>query len=171
MSARIPAFKDGNYIVHTNFLSLIFMLDSKLNKILWSIKYPLGGGEVHDVQVLENGNLLLYNNNRYAVGGHYSSLEEINPQNLKTVWSYKASKEFDFYSGIAGGVQKLEDGSYLFSDTNTESPENFKNSNIKIVDINGKLNKNFLFKLNGASTWIQQVKQVNLSEFLKNNQN
>lgn len=56
------AFKSGNVVVTNGYARNILILDSNLNKILRKIDLPGVESPVHDAQVLENGKILYYLN-------------------------------------------------------------------------------------------------------------
>lgn len=150
-SSKNPAFSKGNYII--NFYGdshLVVILDKNLEKILWyqdASNLTLDGKtyktDLHDVQVLENGHILLFANRMYLktkprldkvfmsnfqinLGLLYfykpyreqlfSALIEYDPIDDKIIWMYTDDPKDSFYSETNGTVTKLENSvfySYL----------------------------------------------------------
>ncbi len=166
-AAVIPAFKTGNVIVNCIGPGRIMILSPDLQKILWQLDQRTisGSPNYHDVQVLPNGNLLMYEN--VESGQQNSSLLEYNPVAKKIEWRYRTDPPSAFFAPATGGVQLLPDGTLLYS-----LP---KEANFAIrIDRNGKTLETFRFPpvtdSTGKNIGIQDAKFVDLSGFLKNNQ-
>ena len=83
-STSISAFQKGNFIV-TTLAEPLLILSADLKNIIWISKKEY---VAHDVQVLENGNLLLFHNRVDGRMGDNSNILEINPRDESVVWSY-----------------------------------------------------------------------------------
>jgi hypothetical protein len=68
----------------------------------------------HDLEVLTNGNLLLFENNENS--GH-SQVVEIDPVDFDVRWSYGGSDEQPLYSKFLGAVQRLPNGNTLITES------------------------------------------------------
>lgn len=188
----IPAFRKGNIIVNVNIVSRVFILDKDLRQILWTLKYMKGQSNVHDVQVLPNGHLLVYNNSRSNwpcllpkigescdssqagveweswikfVGVPYSSIEEYDSVGKKIVWEYHADPPSSFYAYQSGGVQILPNRDILFNDPiRAEAYE---------IDRSGKtkwaMSSPWREPVTGSGVMFQEIKRHDLTQFLKNN--
>jgi hypothetical protein len=66
----------------------------------------------HNATLLENGNLLIFDNRR---GDDYSRLVELDPLSREIVWEYRAPNPEDFYSRSRGSAQRLPNGNTLVS--------------------------------------------------------
>lgn len=161
-----PAFAAGNFIVNASYLNLILVLDSNLKKVLWRTSYPHAGERsIHDVQVVKNGNLLIYNN--YSGGTKTSSLDEWNPHTGELIWSFKENPPTKFFADKMGGVQILENGNILFSDwTGGGKGIEIKRSGEEVWRMPFPGETNLSLPVPRA---LQQIKRFDLSEFLKNN--
>ena len=163
-AARHPAFAAGNYIV--NLLNEpIFILDKDLKRVLWSLKYPLGRW-IHDVQVLANGNLLIYVNMTSESRGKFSALDEFNPLDKKIVWTFRAKEPHQFNSPGRGGVQLLADKTIFYSDATND------NYGVHITRKGEEVwRRRFISNdyRTGRPVTIQQIKQVDLGAFLRKN--
>jgi len=71
------------------------------------------GGQ-HDVQMLENGNILLFANGAYSADLHHSQVWELNPTTKRIVWRYRGKNNPQlFFSPHIGGCQRLASGNTL----------------------------------------------------------
>ena len=73
----------------------------------------------HDPHVLENGNLLLFDNGCYRPAGGsitYSRAIEYDMQARDVVWEYRDSPFFNFYSPMVSGVDPLPNGNVLITE-------------------------------------------------------
>jgi hypothetical protein len=102
-----PRFRAGNVMVSFRALDVIAIVDPEENAVVWC--YGLGtlDGQ-HQPTMLENGNILLFDNGTYR--GH-SIVRELNPQTGRIVWEY--SDEEGFFSPFRSGVQRLPNGNTL----------------------------------------------------------
>ena len=110
-------FQKGNWLISFRHGSMIFILDKDTKEIVWKcisndVKDNIEGP--HSPQILENGNVLLFDNGRYR---GWSRVIEINPVNLQIVWEYNSSKKEDFFSLSQGYCQKLRNGNVLITES------------------------------------------------------
>jgi hypothetical protein len=68
---------------------------------------------VHDVKVLPNGHILLFNN--FASENINARLEEVDPVNMKVVWQYPKRTKDNFKSLGRGSVQFLDGSRVLYT--------------------------------------------------------
>jgi len=109
----ICPLRDGNYLVSCKILNLILIVSRQTNKVIWHYQNDEMSGQ-HDVQMLDNGNILLFSNGVYASDLHHSQVWELNPKNHEIVWRYKAKDNpQSFYSPHIGGAQRLPSGNTL----------------------------------------------------------
>ncbi len=116
---------DGNLISTSYNLSTVFMWDKKSKKVKWRfgnkgknlISFP------HDPSVLENGNVLFFENGRYYSSDpdgstnyfppDHSTVLEVNPNTNEIEWLYKAENPVDFYSTYISSARRLPNGNTL----------------------------------------------------------
>jgi len=106
-------FKEGNILVSVRHGSMIFILDES-GEIVWFISQTDVPGNIegqHAVQMLKNGNLLIFDNGRYR---GWSRVIELNPVSMKIEWEYKAD---DFYTTSQGYAQRLDNGNTLITES------------------------------------------------------
>ncbi len=164
-SIKNKVFNAGNYLVNSNLLNLILVLDKDLKKILWSVEHsqPVGGeNNLHDVQMQTNGKFLVYANR--GTVKKYSTIDEIDPLTLEQKVIYKENPPERFFATVCGGVQRINTNQLLISDV-TNGPWSY------LIDLSQKGKKvwsfQYKFKQKAKNGTIQQIKRYDLSEFLK----
>ncbi|MEW6666704.1 MAG: aryl-sulfate sulfotransferase [Thermodesulfobacteriota bacterium] len=108
---------DGNIMACSYNLDNIMILD----RTTGGIKWRWGQGIIsmpHDPSMLDNGNILVLDNNRWHMGGSYwppdgSRVVEVNPETKEIVWEFKEENPVDFYTTYIGGCQRLPNGNTL----------------------------------------------------------
>lgn len=142
---RLPAFRRGNVLVSLLMLSAIVVVDMERKEVVWVLRN--GFEYQHNPTVLNNGNLLLFDNlgprvrARRAAGRRSnrrnlwlslasteqqhrqtaweigSAVLEIDPVSRNTVWSYLGSAKQPFYSGTLGTAHRLANGNTLITES------------------------------------------------------
>lgn len=105
---RIPEFRKGNVLVSWLHLSTIGVFDMDAEAIVWTFRGPFRNQ--HDPKILENGNLLLFNNRKRR---WRSSVMEIDPLTKEIVWEYQGTKEEPFFSRTCSTAERLPNGNTL----------------------------------------------------------
>ena len=109
----LDVLPDGNYLLSFKVLNLLLILERGTGRLLWEYQDDSLGGQ-HDVQMLENGNILVFANGAYATDIHFSTVREIDPDTNETVWTYKAKRNaVSFFSPHISGCQRLSGGNTL----------------------------------------------------------
>jgi len=117
--------RDGNYIVSFANLTEITKIDAVSGQILWRfggrhnqytiVGDPLGGfGIQHDVRVLDNGDLLLYDNGTFHSPPQSRAVEYRLDTRLMTatlVWEYRHTPPV--FTPFVGSVQRYRNGNTL----------------------------------------------------------
>lgn len=91
-------------------VSEILILSAFSIRETWSIKWSWGAENLefpHDPSLLDNGNILLFDNGLLR---GYSRVLELEPASQEIVWEYTGSPPEDFYSPIMGAAQRLPNG-------------------------------------------------------------
>ncbi|MGH0032851.1 MAG: arylsulfotransferase family protein [Myxococcota bacterium] len=120
LAARNPIYATGNALVSFRHQDTIAIFDLEARRVVWS----WGQGEIagpHDATVLENGNLLLFDN---GLGRGWSRVVEVDPQSREIVWQYRAAQPRSFYSASEGSSQRLPNGNTLIA--NSDAGEAFE---------------------------------------------
>jgi len=114
MEEKIPIFKKGRVLISIRNLNLIALVDLEAEKVRWLL---WGMWNVqHQPTVLENGNLLLFDNSQLT---GYSKVIEFNPLTQEIIWSYQGDSKNLFYSRIIGSNQRLPNGNTLITESET----------------------------------------------------
>ena len=113
LGRRDNRFQDGNWLISFRHGSMIFILDKDTKKVSWhcidnDVKGRLEGP--HAPHLLENGNMLIFDNGRYR---GFSRVIEIDPITFEIKWEYRAD---NFFTLSQGHVQKLENGNMLVTE-------------------------------------------------------
>ena len=111
----IAPIGDDRVMVSFRAIHTIGIIEKATGKWLWKYRHPAMGGQ-HDPQMLENGNVLVFNNGtQRRVFGMLpnSTVMEINPNTNEIVWQYEDRPPFAFYSPQISGCQRLPGGNTL----------------------------------------------------------
>jgi len=106
-------FRAGNILVCLRNVHLILVLDQDTHEITWS----WGPGDVifpHMPTMLENGNILVYDN---GVWEDRSRIIELDPVTEEIVWLYEADPPESFFSKRRGSNQRLPNGNTLIAES------------------------------------------------------
>lgn len=106
---RIPAFRAGDVLLSMRNIHTIAVLAMDTGRITWAHR-----GDFHlqhDPRVLDNGNLLLFDNGPRERAA--STVYEIDPVTGGTVWSYRGTDESPFFSKSCGTAQRFPNGNTL----------------------------------------------------------
>lgn len=104
-----PLFAEGNVLVSMRHQNRVVILRPETGELLWEY----GLGEIlgqHDATVLENGNILLFDN---GLSRGWSRAMEINPNTKEIVWQWAAPEKEAFYTAGRGAAQRLANGNTL----------------------------------------------------------
>ncbi len=116
---------DGNYIASFYRFNAVVKIDAQRGDVLWQLgglrsqftilNDPLGGfGAQHHAQIMDNGNLLLYDNGQYHTPPESRAVEYAMDTRNKTatlVWEYRHLPAI--FTPIVGSVQRLANGNTL----------------------------------------------------------
>ncbi|MGI6226547.1 MAG: aryl-sulfate sulfotransferase [Peptococcales bacterium] len=124
----IEEMPDGNIIATSFNLSTIFIFDKQTKTVKWRFGNANGPGKTklsfpHDPTVLDNGNILVFDNGRYfsslpdgtknILPPDFSRILEIDPSTNEVVWDYKEDNPVDFYSSFISSARRLQNGNTL----------------------------------------------------------
>jgi hypothetical protein len=105
--------KRGDLLLSVRELDLVLIVAPETREICWSY----GPGEIsrqHHPSVLENGNVLLFDNGRRV---KRSRVIEVDPRTNRIVWSYEGDPPETFFSFFRGAAQRLPNGNTLITDS------------------------------------------------------
>jgi len=112
LAERLPAFAAGNLLVSLRHLDAICVIDPREAAVVWSMTGDFRAQ--HDPTVLDNGNLLLFDNRG---AGEASTVREFDPVTGEPVWAYAGTAESPFYSHTCGTSYRLPNGNTLVSES------------------------------------------------------
>ncbi len=105
-------FQDGNALVSLRLPSVIAVIDLNEEKAVWMMSDMFEFQ--HDPTLLENGNILLFDN---LGGKNGSRILEFDPYTQKIRWSYAGSPEHPFFSKYCGTSRRLPGDNTLITDS------------------------------------------------------
>jgi hypothetical protein len=106
---------NGDVIVNWRYNNTMAMIDYESKKIKWSLR-DISYGQHHDVQMLENGNILFFANGAdvHIHGPETGSqVVEVDPATNEEVWVYQGTPRRSFISWFVSGCQRLSSGNTL----------------------------------------------------------
>ena len=112
-----PFGKAGQVLVSFREPSAIGVIDLEQEKLVWAVKGYWAAQ--HDPHILENGNILLFDNK-----GHFNRPEgrsralEFDPKTMTLVWQYTGTAESPLESDIRSYTQRLPNGNTLITESN-----------------------------------------------------
>lgn len=111
LANKIAAFKAGNVLISLANLNAIAVMELAPPKIVWA----LAGLWVHqhDPIVLENGNLMVFDNRGNA---GRARVVEFDPRTQEIAWEYTGDND-DLQSDTCGANQRLPNGNVLITET------------------------------------------------------
>jgi len=166
-TTKVPSYitKD-NIIVNSTNLGF-YVLTPDLKKVLHSQLLGKTNHSIHDLQVRSNGSLLLFNNRAdegLALNPYFSAIQEFDLDKKRIVFSYSGDEGI-FYSPYCGGVQEIDSDLILFSHVLTGAYFYSKSAKKLLVTVPG-------FTANEQIYYpTQQIKGLNLEDFLRNWEN
>lgn len=114
MDRNIEGFcKKGDWLVSIRELDFIGVLDTAREEFIWG----WGPGELrrqHHPTLLENGNVLIFDNGR---GRGFTRIVELNPLKKEIVWEYRSQLREKFYSKLGGCCYRLPNGNTLITES------------------------------------------------------
>ena len=107
-------FRRGHWLISFRHGSMMFILDGNTKKIVWKcidsdVQDNLEGQ--HAPRMLDNGNILVFDNGRYR---GWSRVLEIDPRNNHILWEHRGK---NFFSLSQGYAQRLENGNTLITES------------------------------------------------------
>lgn len=108
-----PLHQAGNVLVSSRHQNTLFLFHWESGELLWTWgRQKLKGP--HDASVLENGNLLVFDN---GLGRGWSRVIELDPRTGEVLWTYKGTPRKEFYTASRGSSQRLPNGNTLIAES------------------------------------------------------
>lgn len=117
---RHPLYRPGTLIVSFRHQDTIAAFDLERERVVWAWGQDDISGP-HDATMLDNGNILLFDN---GLEREWSRVLEIEPIEGRIVWEYRAPEPKDFFTASRGSNQRLPNGNTLIA--NSDSGEAFE---------------------------------------------
>lgn len=115
-----PLFNKGNVLISILHLNTIAIVNLEKNKVFWALvghENKLWNFQ-HEPVLLENGNILIFDNDRREPGIQgRSRIVEFDPLTEKIKWMYQGDDEHPFYSRSCGTNQRLPNGNTLITES------------------------------------------------------
>jgi outer membrane protein assembly factor BamB len=109
---RHPAFAKGNLLLSFRYLDAIGIVNPETKTMRWLHRSEFA--RQHDPKVLDNGNLLLFDNKGL---GKASRILEIDPVTGETRWQYVGSDAEPFFTGTCGIADVLPNDNVLITES------------------------------------------------------
>jgi len=114
----VEVLPDGNILTSFRLTDTIGIIDRKTGD--WKWKWGRGElGHQHDPTLLENGNILVFDNGHHTTKKQpRSRVIEVDPRKNEIVWEYSDPRYLGFYSMSISGCQRLPNGNTLICEGN-----------------------------------------------------
>lgn len=103
---------DGGIMVSFRRLNLIAIIDRTTRRFRWEMRDDSWGHQ-HDCTLLPNGNILFFANGIHRPINPYSRVLEIDLNSGQTLWEYRGSPTWTFFSPNISGAQRFPNGNTL----------------------------------------------------------
>jgi hypothetical protein len=115
-NAVVPIGED-RVMVSFRSISVVGIIDKSCGEFVWKIG-PEILAQQHDPSLLDNGNVLIFDNGIYRKENSrtYSRVIEIDPRTNEIVWEYKELPYYNFYSPHISGARRLPNGNTLVTE-------------------------------------------------------
>ncbi len=107
-SATVPWLKKGHLIVSIRNADMLAVINPKTKSVTWAEWLPFR--KQHDIDYLDNGNFLIFDNRAQLGKGGYSRVVEFNPQTFEKTWTYTGTPALPFKTEEWGSQQRLKNG-------------------------------------------------------------
>lgn len=114
---RGALFEAGDLLVCWRNLDTVAVVDPGGRSTSARIRWFWGPGEIewpHHPTLLENGNLLIFDNGTFR---GWSRVVELEPASREIVWEYRGDPPESFFTSSRGSAQRLSNGNTLITDS------------------------------------------------------
>jgi hypothetical protein len=108
----IMPLKNGDVMVSWRHNNLIAVIDRQTGQFNFEWCDNALGFQ-HDFQILDNGNYMVFVNQKPGAPGGGSQVLEFDPKTKDTVWDYEGNPRYTFHSPFISGAQRLKSGNTL----------------------------------------------------------
>ena len=106
-------FRAGNLLFSCKKVNTIGVMDRETEKVVWAW-YVADNAAQHMPTMLDNGNILLYDNGQKL---EQTRIIELDPLTKNIVWEYQPDNRDKFYSRTRGSNQRLPNGNTLIAES------------------------------------------------------
>lgn len=114
-AANFPFGEAGQVLLSFREPGLVAVLDLEREEIVWATRGPWLGQ--HDPTLLENGNILLFDNLGRFEEGNDAQVIEFDPKTVGTVWRYVGDPGRPFESDVRSSAERLPNGNTLINES------------------------------------------------------
>jgi len=111
---RFPLVRAGQLLISFREISTIAALDAPVRRITWAL--PGAWHHQHDPDFLEDGRILLFDNQGDWDRGGHTRVIEVDPLTGGVLWQYPGATGARLSSGIRGDQQRLPNGNTLINE-------------------------------------------------------
>lgn len=115
IAARFPMLKEGWLVASLRDVHALIAIDPEREAVTWTLTGPFLFQ--HDVDFLDDGTLLVFDNRGGSESRGKSRILQIDPATQEIVWRYEGTAERPFYSEAWGAQQLLPNGNVLISES------------------------------------------------------
>ena len=111
-ASAVPGLRAGHVLISMRENDLVAAVDLEAGRVVWVLEGSFRGQ--HDPQLLDDGSLLLFDNEGL---GQRSRILALDPATGERLWSYGRSEATRFHSATCGAVQRLPNGNTLITES------------------------------------------------------
>lgn len=112
----VPNAKAGDVLLSLRHIDAIVLADLTEHRVKWVLRGTFR--QQHDVDLLDNGNITLFDNEGGLADNGKSRVLEIDPKTGGIVWSYDGTQMDVLYTENRGSQQRLPNGNTLINESN-----------------------------------------------------
>jgi hypothetical protein len=109
LAERLPGAEPNNVLISMREIDAIAVLNLERQVAVWTATGIFRAQ--HHATVLENGNILLFDNQ--GPGEDFSAVREFEPETMTEVWSFVGSLSQPFHSATVGATYRMPNGNTL----------------------------------------------------------
>lgn len=117
LQAKVPQAAAGQVLLSFRELAggTLALLDVEQEEIVWALRGPWLSQ--HDPDILENGNILLFDNHGHFGAAGRSRIVEVDPGTGRIAWTYAGDAERPFESRLRAAQEPLDNGNVLITES------------------------------------------------------
>ena len=109
-------FQQGNILIDDKAINTMFVIDKESKEVVWA-KYVGAGSAQHMPTMLENGNIMYYDNNGHDGHPAHTRIVELDPITDEIIWEYYGDPPRTFYSRTRGSAEVLPNNNVLIAES------------------------------------------------------